>query len=291
MSGTSEKNPRIVELLSYVSEDDLRTRDEKLASWFTRNSLSKEAVEVSQYLQTELENLGCTDVELQGFRNGYSPNVYCTLVGTDSSLSSIVVGAHYDSRSTGLTDPSQRAPGADDNGSGSAAVLHLLDIIRAHGFKFKRNIIVAFFSGEEQGLYGSDALSALFRKNQVDLAAMVNLDMIGYPQRDSNGNKLPNIYWMSGAVNKALTNLAISLSELYLPTVPVSTTSACCSDQQSFNSDGYAAASIFESKGAGNNPNYHRSSDLPDTVDFGHVASCASAAYALLSHVAEIEPK
>ncbi len=64
-----------------------------------------------------------------------------------------MVGGHYDSRATDVNSPTQRAPGADDNGSGTAAVIELLTSLkqdRPH-IKFQRTLVFVLFSGEEQG--------------------------------------------------------------------------------------------------------------------------------------------
>lgn len=64
------------------------------------------------------------------------------------------MSAHYDSRgSFGNT----RAPGGDDDGSGTGHLLAVVEAIRKGGVKFEKKVQVAFFSGEEQGLYGSHA--------------------------------------------------------------------------------------------------------------------------------------
>jgi len=144
------------------------------------------------------------------------------------------------------------------------------------------------FAGEEQGLYGSLALAQEMKQAGTQLTAMINVDMIGYPQASAPRT----LYWMSGSTNRALTDLAFSLTKTYLGASTVlATTPACCSDQQSFNGQGYVAASIFESLSATNNPNYHRSSDLPSTVTYSHVVRNTQSALALLATLAELSPK
>lgn len=86
------------------------------------------------------------------FLDGFAPNVLCTYPSTHNSTDNVILSAHYDSRgSFGLT----RAPGGDDDGSGSG---HLLQIARAFGkmgVKFDKKVTLAWHAGEEQGLYGS----------------------------------------------------------------------------------------------------------------------------------------
>jgi hypothetical protein len=117
---------------------------------------------------------------------GVSANIVGILPGTDPVLAreAVVVGAHYDHlgrTGEGALDPEQRTaihPGADDNASGTAAVLALARAFAAAGGA-SRTLVFALFAGEELGFVGS---SAYLREPVVPLArtvAMVNLDMVG----------------------------------------------------------------------------------------------------------------
>jgi len=159
------------------------------------------------------------------------------------------------------------------------------ELIRDEGFSFESTIIFALFCGEEQGLVGSAALATSYSNQGVDLTAMVNLDMIAYPDRQNP----QTLYWMSGSTTSTLTDMAFSLTKLYMgENTVVARTSACCSDQQSFYSRGYPAASIFESRGAGNNPNYHQSSDMPATLNYQHLLRNCQSAATLITTLAQI---
>jgi len=170
-----------------------------------------------------------------------APNVYCYLPGEISSQV-IVIGGHYDSRTTNVNDNTTRAPGADDNASGSAGVLEILAASASQGIRYKKSILFAWFSGEEQGLLGSQAFVTAFKANtSITMEAMINLDMIGYPQP----NDRTALYWLQNAVSLSLTNLGLELSAMYLPNANLKRSSGCCSDQSSFNSAGIPAASVF----------------------------------------------
>jgi carboxypeptidase Q len=78
-------------------------------------------------------------------RNGY--NVIAELPGTDLKDEVVMIGAHIDSWHS--------SPGATDNADGSAAVLEAMRILKAIGAKPRRTIRMALWSGEEQGLFGS----------------------------------------------------------------------------------------------------------------------------------------
>jgi aminopeptidase YwaD len=111
-------------------------------------------------------------------------NVFALLVGRDPSLRGeyVVVGAHFDHLGTsteGGLDPDARAVrlGADDNASGTAAVLELARIFARS--PARRSIIFANFSGEEQGLLGSSYFVDHSPVPIDSIDAMINFDMVG----------------------------------------------------------------------------------------------------------------
>ena len=72
----------------------------------------------------------------------------------------MLLSAHYDSRgSFGST----RAPGGDDDGSGTTSILAIARAIAKNGITFKSNVELCLFGGEEQGLLGSKAYARKFR--------------------------------------------------------------------------------------------------------------------------------
>jgi hypothetical protein len=119
--------------------------------------------------------------------DGKGVNVVGILEGSDPQLSSeyIVIGAHYDHLGLGGSESLAAKPegqihhGADDNASGTSAMLELARVMSANRLKVKRSIVFIAFSGEELGLLGS----AAYVKNPVaplkSTVAMLNMDMVG----------------------------------------------------------------------------------------------------------------
>jgi len=98
----------------------------------------------------------------------------------------VVLGAHYDHLGfggTGSLRPDARAVhhGADDNASGTAAAILAAERVAKAlgGARERRTLVVALFSGEESGLAGSSAFVAAAPRPMADIAAMINLDMVG----------------------------------------------------------------------------------------------------------------
>jgi Zn-dependent M28 family amino/carboxypeptidase len=103
---------------------------------------------------------------------GFSPNVICTYPSTHNSTEHVILSAHYDSRgSFGNT----RAPGGDDDGSGSGHLLGVVEAIKRGGVQFEKKVQVAFFSGEEQGLFGSHAYAGELFVSRVDTSADIRI--------------------------------------------------------------------------------------------------------------------
>ena len=89
----------------------------------------------------------------------------------------VIIEAHLDSRCDDGCDTSCVAHGMEDNGSGSALVLELARVMSK--YQFERTIVFMLTVAEEQGLYGAKALSDYCFQNEVDIAAVLNNDVIG----------------------------------------------------------------------------------------------------------------
>jgi Tol biopolymer transport system component len=101
-----------------------------------------------------------------------------------TSESSVIIGAHYDHLGYGGHDslaPDKHVPhvGADDNGSGTATLLEIARILSEQRDQLSHDIVIAFFSGEEEGVLGSSALVSSKPAWLSSSKAMLNLDMVG----------------------------------------------------------------------------------------------------------------
>src|SRR2546422_10413947 len=106
-------------------------------------------------------------------------NVIATLKGcqTESAGRVYVVSGHYDSMCNSATDAKCDAPGANDDASGTAAVLEMARVMAK--YKFHATIIFMTVPGEEQGLLGSTYFAEQAKKNNMDIEAMFTNDIIG----------------------------------------------------------------------------------------------------------------
>ena len=131
------------------------------------------------FLMESFSKMGLTPMTgLFNLNNVTPENVYAVIEGTERPDEYYVVGAHYDSIAN--RDSGAFAPGAEDNASGTAAVLEMARVFSAH--PPPATIIFICFSGEEQGLFGSEFhVTQLIDQNINDkVRGVLNMDMIGY---------------------------------------------------------------------------------------------------------------
>jgi len=249
-------------------------------NWNTRNSYSVGATRAVNWVVDEFKNAGAT-VTLHQFNSSMCSNVIADFRGASASDEIVVLGAHLDSRAASTTNATQPAPGADDNGTGSAIAVLFARLVKRRGTAFRRTIRVITFCGEEQGLVGSRAIARMYNSTnpRTNIVAMYNVDMVGYKPPTS-----PTVVaFMTGSSTASLRTECQSTVQQYLPSQPIGTTSACCSDQQAFFEVNYPAIGVFETNTSSViYPDYHRDTDTPDKVNFPQVAIFAQAAYSCL---------
>lgn len=184
-------------MLHSITEGDLRRHVEVLAAdtYEGREGGSRGGRAAGVYLEGELRRLGIAGGAAQGgyFQPfaGNQRNLLAVIPGSDPELADevIVVAAHYDHVGYGNRDNSFGPigyihNGADDNASGTAGLLELIEAYQSSGAQPKRTLLFALWDGEEKGLLGSYHWCAhpTVPLNRVPL--MVNLDMIGRLRAD-----------------------------------------------------------------------------------------------------------
>ncbi|MCS7249828.1 MAG: M20/M25/M40 family metallo-hydrolase [candidate division WOR-3 bacterium] len=249
-------NPLIWEMVNSCLPESIFYNLLRLQNFKTRYSLSESAFACANFLYNKLLEYRLDSVYFQHFQSGYAPNVIGIKRGANQLDSVyIVICCHYDAISD---NPYLFAPGADDNGSGTASVLEVCRILSK--YNFEKTIRFIFFSGEEQGLLGSYYYCSLAKYiNRDSIISAVNIDMIGYsiPQRDSasvigkpnNPNCQPLVDYFIACAD-TYTNLKCIRAIIDRPR----------SDHASFNRFGYLAIHIRENLNVFN-PYYHTAGD------------------------------
>jgi len=229
-------------LLSLVSFDSLCAWDLRLQNFKTRYSYSDSIMKARDWLYDKLVSFGIDSVWLQHFNyNSHQWNVVATVPGTIRPDRVIVVGAHYDSFVFFRpgSDPYVWAPGADDNGTGTAATLEMARIIADHPLP----VTVTFvnFAQEEQGIYGSDYFASFLHNQGTSLELMINSDMIGHSD-DSD----PDVEINSAPHDRPFTNVMMNMANTYTYLRPFYGGQSFGSDHASFFNWGFHAVSTFE---------------------------------------------
>lgn len=202
------RDPEIEQMVKEVSADSLQSYINTLVSFGTRNTLStqtdsKKGIgaarnwvlnKFNQFAKNSEGRLTAiidtTTIPADGRRVDKPVllgNVMATLKGTDPNDKRIfIISGHLDSRRFDVMDRTGDAPGANDDGSGTAAVIESARIMSKHSFP--ATIIFVAVSGEEQGLLGSTFMANKAKEENWDVEAVFNNDIIG-----SNNSNETNI--------------------------------------------------------------------------------------------------
>jgi hypothetical protein len=202
------RDPEIEQMVKEVSADSLQSYINTLVSFGTRNTLStqtdsKKGIgaarnwvlnKFNQFAKNSegrlIAIIDTTTIPADGRRVDKPVllgNVMATLKGTDPNDKRIfIISGHLDSRRSDVMDRTGDAPGANDDGSGTAAVMESARIMSKHSFP--ATIIFVAVSGEEQGLLGSTFMANKAKEENWDVEAVFNNDIIG-----SNNSNETNI--------------------------------------------------------------------------------------------------
>jgi Peptidase family M28 len=196
-------DPQIAAALRQVSAQRIQANIEKLVSFGTRLTLSAQDPgsitaghgigAAREWIKAEFERYskdcgGCLEVKTDSFTEQPTDripkateitNVYAVLKGADGANAKrmVLVTGHYDSRNSDTLDVSGDAPGANDDGSGTAVSLECARVLSK--MKFPATIVFLTVAGEEQGLNGSKHFAKMAKDEGWDLEAVLNNDIVG----------------------------------------------------------------------------------------------------------------
>lgn len=192
----------------------------------------------------------------------------------------VIICAHYDNM-----PPGESAPGADDNGSGTVAVIEAARILSKYSFDY--SIIYALWDEEEQGLIGSHFYAQQARDGYDSIIAVINLDMIGW---DSNNDNAAEIHTRDIANSNQLKNSIINVNQNYDVglTLSVINPGTNRSDHYSFWLRNYSAVLIIEDMTNDFNEFYHRISDNIDIINFDYYEKMTKLAVGSIAYNAVI---
>lgn len=203
-----QRDPEIEQMVKEISADSLKSYIDKLVSFGTRSTLSSTTDKTkgigaarqwvvhrfSEFAKNSNGRMNAyldtTTIAADGKRIDVPTNLanaMAVLKGTDPTDDRIyIISGHLDSRVTDVMNRTSEAPGANDDGSGVAAVMECARIMSKHSFP--ATIVFVAVSGEEQGLFGSAYLANEARAKKWNVDAVFNNDIVG-----SNNSNETNI--------------------------------------------------------------------------------------------------
>ncbi len=175
----------------------------------------------------------------------------------------IIIGGHFDSHS--FENPLFEAPGAEDNGSGTACAMAAARAFR--DLPFNRTVRYVAFGAEESGLIGSRAYAKYCAAKGEKVVAVLNADMVCY---DEDGGARDDFVAGSGANGRWMFAYLAAVGGLYGQKIICEDLGHTFSDEGSFESVGYPALGVIEGgRGSGGlfeYPYYHTTEDTLDKL-------------------------
>ncbi len=267
----------IQKLNAEISDSSVTAYLTQLEAFQTRYSFSVTIAAARDWLQQQLQNLGYGDAHFEPVPvfGSLQQNVVASKRGTINPERVIVIGGHYDSILFD-GDPMQFAPGVDDDGTGTAGTLEIARVLA--GTDLESTIIFVPFAAEEQGLWGSEAFAAQASANGMNLALMLNLDMIG-----NVADQVWDLFVLTDARSQGYAQLFARLATQHTNLIPVIGGSSGNSDHFPFQQYGFPALFIHEHDFS---PNWHLSSDVLSNINVPYATTVLKATLAMIVTVA-----
>ncbi|USP73570.1 hypothetical protein yc1106_00844 [Curvularia clavata] len=280
-------------LLKKLEKDNMRAHLEKFTSFHTRYYKSHYGAESSAWLLSQvdktLKDAGAVNATVKPFPHPWGQSsIIATIPG--KSDKTIVIGAHQDS--INLYFPAfLAAPGADDDGSGTVTILEALRVL----LKSKEilegeadnTIEFHWYSAEEGGLLGSQAIFQSYEKEGRDIKAMLQQDMTGYVQKTLDAGEPESVGVITDFVDAGLTEFIKKIITTYCGIPYVLTKCGyACSDHASASKAGYPSAFVIESDFKYSDNKIHTTEDKIEYLSFDHMLQHARMTLALAYELA-----
>ncbi len=253
----TEENPIIREMMNQVNMDSLEATVQFLQDYGERKFNGSHIAQARDWVEAKMLSYGL-ETEVQEFHvSSWMGSATChNLIGIQRGTlypdTYVVCGSHYDSFAW-----SDLCPGADDNATGTAAVLESARILTQYEFEY--SIIYCVFSAEECGLYGSEAYA--------DRCASEGMEILGYFNNDMNGYLNPgdeiHIDCIYPNSVEPIGAYYMNVGSVYFPEMQIQHVNLDYgdSDHTSFNNVGYMGIYPFEDVNH-ESPYIHTSEDL-----------------------------
>ncbi|MDI1488871.1 MAG: Leucine aminopeptidase 1 [Ramalina farinacea] len=270
-------NESIQPMLKKLEKAKMHKNLEHFSGFHTRYYKSETGAESSAWLFDRVNSIikaSGAKASARTFAHPWGQNsIIATVPG--QSNKTIIVGAHQDSINLFL--PSiLAAPGADDDGSGTVTIIEAFRILLQSDLIAQGNatntLEFHWYSAEEGGLLGSQAIFKQYEEQHRDVKAMLQQDMTGYTADTIAAGKPVSVGVITDYVDIGLTDFIKEVVKTYC-TIPFVDTKCgyACSDHASANKAGYPSAFVIESEFKDSNKRIHTTLDTIDKLDFDHM--------------------
>jgi hypothetical protein len=300
----------ITGLMDQMESDRLMAHVRTLQSFYTRHANSAQDRDdrgigaAKRYIEGEMRAIANPSqgrmtvfgqdfiLDFNGVRTNQT-NIIAVIPGTELGAGTYVVGAHYDSRSNDDRDATSYAPGANDNGTGVAALIELSRILSQR--QRRATIVLVAFAAEEVGRKGSIAfVENYIQANNIDLRAYINVDAIG-SQTYANGTVVDDQIrvFSKGPNETSPSRLVARQAEMivlnYVPQMEIVVQDSLdrqgrYGDHFSFEEKGYPAIRFIE---MAENTSYLDATDTIDGVSPGYLRRSAQTLLVTLDVMAD----
>ncbi|RFU74952.1 leucyl aminopeptidase [Trichoderma arundinaceum] len=288
------KQKEVGKLAGHLSKDEMHKNLEKLTSFHTRYYKSDYGRQSSEWVLEKVNQI----IKDAGADHAVSANpfphswpqssVIARIPGKTNTT--VIIGAHQDSINLWL--PSiLGAPGADDDGSGTVTILEVFrtllgakDVVDGSA---QNTVEFHWYSAEEGGLLGSQAIFHSYEKQGRDVKAMLQQDMTGFVQGTTDAGKPESVGVITDFVHPGLTAFIKKVIEEYCSIPWVETKCGyACSDHASASKAGYPSAFVIESAFENSDQHIHGTDDLIKYLSFDHMLEHAKMTLGLVYELA-----
>jgi hypothetical protein len=274
--------------LSKVSTSRIVATVEELAQMTNRFHTSPTGRDIADLIAAKYEEArgSRSDVTISTWNHGsHTPqrSLIVRIEGSTRPEEVLVLGSHIDSVNFGSSRPDQRAPGADDNASGTATNLEAFRVLMSEGIRLERTLEIHGYAAEEVGLVGSADIARKYRDDGINVIAMVQNDMNLWKAPDQPDK----IWFVSNNTDPGFNTQLATLVDQYVKvawgTAPLT---AGSSDHASWRRLGFVTAFPFENPRAYNRAIHTMNDTTAVANSFTQAAAFAKLSLSWIWHFA-----
>ncbi|KAF2870770.1 hypothetical protein BDV95DRAFT_638644 [Massariosphaeria phaeospora] len=268
----------VTPLLSELSSDNMKANLEPFTQFTNRYYKSASGAESSRWLLSKVQSVisasGSNITSAKAFTHSWGQSsIIATIPGRSNKT--IVIGAHQDS--VNQNNPSTgRAPGADDDGSGTVTILEAMRVLLTNpavaAGEVPNTIEFHWYAAEEGGLLGSAAIFQSYKTAGRDVKAMLQQDMTGYSKGTIDAGLKESVGVITDFVDAGLTEFIKKVITAYCAIPYVETKCGyACSDHASASKNGYPSSFVIEADMDHTHPQIHTTQDTLDKISYSHM--------------------